>query len=117
LGGVKIGSNITVSSDGTISVGASNITAALGYTPGKTIISTDLYEVSSITFSSAIQANPNIKYSLSFAPSFVLLCANFKCTYSGGNMSVIYGEPSGNGYIIRQNIEIGTYAVIAFKSF
>lgn len=36
LGGVKIGSNISVSS-GTISVSSSNVTSALGYTPVKTV--------------------------------------------------------------------------------
>ena len=33
LGGVKIGSNISIASDGTISLAKSNVTGALGYTP------------------------------------------------------------------------------------
>lgn len=36
LGGVKIGSNITVSS-GTISLSKANVTSALGYTPANTV--------------------------------------------------------------------------------
>ena len=36
LGGVKIGSNISVSSDGKISLSKANVTAALGYTPPTT---------------------------------------------------------------------------------
>ena len=33
LGGVKVGDNITLANDGTISLGGNNVTAALGYTP------------------------------------------------------------------------------------
>jgi len=33
LGGVKVGNNIAVALDGTISIGKNNVTAALGYTP------------------------------------------------------------------------------------
>lgn len=37
LGGVKVGSNITVS-DGTISITKSNVTDALGYTPPEGVV-------------------------------------------------------------------------------
>lgn len=36
LGGVKVGSNISVSTNGTISLAKSNVTSALGYTPATT---------------------------------------------------------------------------------
>lgn len=48
LGGVKIGSNITVSS-GTISLSKSNVTSALGYTPSSPLIQTGTITNNTIT--------------------------------------------------------------------
>lgn len=48
LGGVKVGSNITVSS-GTISLSKSNVTSALGYTPSSPLIQTGTITNNTIT--------------------------------------------------------------------
>ena len=56
LGGVKVGSNISVSTNGTISLAKSNVTSALGYTPATTnnVSFTGTTMVQTLTVSSAL---------------------------------------------------------------
>ena len=96
LGGVKIGSNITTATDGTISISKANVTAALGYTPptanttysAATTAAAGLMSAADKTKLDGIDTNAN-KYSLPSATSSVLGGVKI-----GSNISVSNGTIS-----------------------
>ena len=97
LGGVKVGSNITVSS-GTISLTKSNVTAALGYTPPTSDTNTDTlmtqaYSTSNASYPMLMSATSGVSSTSSRGATTSVLCNKiYGNPYSGRfDASTVYG--------------------------
>lgn len=84
LGGVKIGSNITVAS-GTISLTSGNVTSALGYTPAKTLSSVDTPGKVGIFYGDASAYSVNNVYVTSNNPNAVIVVPRTTTVTFGSN--------------------------------
>lgn len=84
LGGVKIGSNITVAS-GTISLTSGNVTSALGYTPAKTLSSVDTPGKVGIFYGDASAYSVNNVYVTSNNPNAVIVVPTATTVTFGSN--------------------------------
>jgi hypothetical protein len=104
LGGVKIGSNISVSS-GTISLTSANVTSALGFTPAK-ILSTNVLSSSTVSagYSYINTASKTISSLSGFNasnPDSVII-SNAKLTFTASNAIKMdgLGDLAGGTYYI-----------------
>lgn len=99
LGGVKIGSNITVAS-GTISLTSGNVTSALGYTPAKTLSSVDTPGKVGIFYGDASAYSVNNVYVTSNNPDAVIVVPAATTVTFGSNYVKMDGldDLSGGSY-------------------
>lgn len=99
LGGVKIGSNITVAS-GTISLTSGNVTSALGYTPAKTLSSVDTPGKVGIFYGDASAYSVNNVYVTSNNPNAVIVVPTATTVTFGSNYVKMDGldDLSGGSY-------------------
>jgi len=124
LGGVKIGSNITVAS-GTISLTSGNVTSALGYTPAKT---SDIPEILPNPYALSIIAGGSTTNYTGSSASNLNLDNIFAKTLSSvdtpGKVGIFYGDASlysvNNVYVTSNNpdavIVVPTATTVTFGS-